>query len=281
MHFVASGGELKMDRLPVQPFYGNACEIDRKVHILTLYQQPKKRYHLIEKLASLMRHKFAIPKQYWRLAADAVFKHECIDEKQLPKARRPIPAAEQAELKALAEKHEDEFEALDAEVQVEPYFECKCDAPKVDQHVQTEAEPEPEAEAEAELKKDASVQTMGTIQPEMLPGLKCKNRMLLAEDEQQVSGKVLVSKTKEVNRANWQFPNFIRKAYSMEDSVNFMQRMGVEVPKRIATDKDYKQLMANVKQHLAKRDADRADADMFLHLMRGGEPSSENQGSSM
>ena len=27
-------------------------------------------------------------------------------------------------------------------------------------------------------------------------------------------------------------------------------------------------------------DADRADADMFLHLMRGGEPSSENQGSS-
>ena len=114
----------------------------------------------------------------------------------------------------------------------------------------------------------------------MLPGLKCKNRMLLAEDEQQVSGKVLVSKTKEVNRANWQFPNFIRKAYSMEDSVNFMQRMGVEVPKRIATDKDYKQLMANVKQHLAKRDADRADADMFLHLMRGGEPSSENQGSS-
>ena len=33
----------------------------------------------------------------------------------------------------------------------------------------------------------------------MLPGLKCKNRMLLAEEEQQVSGKVLVSKTKEVN----------------------------------------------------------------------------------
>ena len=82
-----------------------------------------------ENEASIIRHKFAISKQYWRLAADDVFKHECIDEKQLLKARRPIPAAEQAELKALTEKHEDEFEALDAEVQVEPYFECKCDTP--------------------------------------------------------------------------------------------------------------------------------------------------------
>ena len=114
---------------------------------------------MIEKLASIMRHKFAISKQYWRLAADDVFKHECIDEKQLLKARRPIPAAEQAELKALADKHEDEFEAFDAEVQVEPYFECKYDTPKFDQHVQTEAE----SEAEAELKREASVQMMGTI----------------------------------------------------------------------------------------------------------------------
>ena len=146
MHYVASGGELKMDRLPVQPFYGDACEVDRKVHILTLYQQPKKRFHLIDKLASLMRQKFVISKQYWRLAADAVFKHECTDGKKLPKARRPIPAAEQAELKALAEKHEDEFEAPDAEVQAELAFECNCDAPKVNQHVQTEAEPEAKPE---------------------------------------------------------------------------------------------------------------------------------------
>ena len=57
---------------------------------------------MIEKLALLMRGKFIIPKQYWRLAADAAFKHECIDGKQLPKARKPIPAADQAELKALA-----------------------------------------------------------------------------------------------------------------------------------------------------------------------------------
>ena len=91
-----------MDRVPVQPFYGNPCEVGREVHILTLYEQPKKRHHLIEKLASLMRDKFAIPKQYWRLAADAAYKYECIDEKKLPKARKPIPAADQTALKALA-----------------------------------------------------------------------------------------------------------------------------------------------------------------------------------
>ena len=37
MHFLATGGDLKTDRVPVQPFYGNACEVDREVHILTLY----------------------------------------------------------------------------------------------------------------------------------------------------------------------------------------------------------------------------------------------------
>ena len=89
MHFLASGGDLKMDRLPVQPFYGHVWEVDQEVHIQTLYKQPKKRYHLIEKLASLMRNKFAIPKQYWRLAADAAYKHECISGR-LPKARKQM-----------------------------------------------------------------------------------------------------------------------------------------------------------------------------------------------
>ena len=150
MHFLVSGGDLKMDRLPVQPFYGNPWEMSKDVHIQTLYKQPKKRYHLIEKLASLMRDKFFIPKQYWRVAADAAFKHECIDEKQLPKARKPIPAADQAELKALIEMHEDEFEPLDPEYQVEIPIECeRCDAPKSNKDVQTEAEPEVEIEPEA------------------------------------------------------------------------------------------------------------------------------------
>ena len=107
----------------------------------------------------------------------------------------------------------------------------------------------------------------------MLFGVKCKHRMLLAADEKQVSGKVLVSVTKDVNRANWQFPNFIRKAYSMEDSANFMQKMGVRMPAILADEKHYKQLMANVKEHLAEREA----ADMFLHLAGGGEPSNVNQ----
>ena len=55
--------------------------------------------------------------------------------------------------------HEDEFEPLDADMQVEMSFECeRCDAPKVDQDVQTEAEPEAGIEPEAKLEmKDASV----------------------------------------------------------------------------------------------------------------------------
>ena len=91
MHYVVSGGDLEVDSVPVQPFYGSPWEVNREVHIQTLYKQPKKRHHLIEKLASLMRNKFAIPKQYWRLAADAAYKHECIDEKQLPRARKQMP----------------------------------------------------------------------------------------------------------------------------------------------------------------------------------------------
>ena len=85
-------------------------------------------------------------------AADAAFKHECIDEKQLPKARRPITAADRAELKRLTEMHEDEFEELDPEYQVEMSDECeRCDAPKFDKDVQTEAEPEIEPEAKPEM----------------------------------------------------------------------------------------------------------------------------------
>ena len=152
MHFLVSGGDLELNSVPVQPFYGNPWEVGREVHVQTLYKQPKKRYHLIEKLAPLMRNKFFIPKQYWRVAADAAFKHECIDEKQLPKARRPITAADRAELKRLTEMHEDEVEELDPEYQVEMSDECeRCDAPKFDKDVQTEAEPEIEPEAKPEM----------------------------------------------------------------------------------------------------------------------------------
>ena len=41
-----------------------------------------------------MRQKVVIPKSYWLLAADAAYKHERIDGKQLPKARKPIAAAD-------------------------------------------------------------------------------------------------------------------------------------------------------------------------------------------
>ena len=50
--------------------------------------------------------------------------------------------------------HEDEFEPLDADMQVEMSFECeRCNAPKVDQDVQTEAE------AEAKIAPEAKPET--------------------------------------------------------------------------------------------------------------------------
>ena len=39
----------------------------------------------------MMQQKLVIPKQYWLVAADAAYKHECIDEKQLPRARKQMP----------------------------------------------------------------------------------------------------------------------------------------------------------------------------------------------
>ena len=111
---------------------------------------------------------------------------------------------------------------------------------------------------------------MGELHSNMLHGVKCRSSMLLAADEEQVSGKVLVSWTKKVNRANWQFPNFIDKAYGDKASADFLFSMHVTMPKGLSTAKFYKQLAANAKEYVAKR-----DADAFLHLM-AGEPSNYN-----
>ena len=112
---------------------------------------------------------------------------------------------------------------------------------------------------------------MGELHSNMLHGVKCRRSMLLAADEEQVSGKVLVSRTKKVNRANWQFPNFISKAYGEKASADFLYSMHVTMPQELATAKDYKQLAANAKDYVTKR-----DADAFLHLM-AGEPSNVEQ----
>ena len=85
-----------------------------------------------------------------------------------------------------------------------------------------------------------------------------------------MSGKVLVSKTKKVNRANWQFPNFLIKAYGNKTTADFLYKMHVRMPKELATAKDYSELAANAKEYVAKR-----DADAFLHLM-ADEPSNYN-----
>ena len=108
---------------------------------------------------------------------------------------------------------------------------------------------------------------MGELHSNMLHGVRCRGSMLLAADEEQVSGQVLVSWTKKVNRANWQFPNFIDKAYGDKASNDFLFGMHVTMPKGLSTAKFYEQLATNAKEYVAKR-----DADAFLHLM-AGEPS--------
>ena len=111
---------------------------------------------------------------------------------------------------------------------------------------------------------------MGELHSNMLLGVRCKRNMVLTKDEEQVSGKVLVSHTLKVNRANWQFPNFLPKAYGNQVTADFLQRMGVPMPKELAAAKDYRELAANATKYAARR-----DADAFLHVM-AGEPSNVN-----
>ena len=112
---------------------------------------------------------------------------------------------------------------------------------------------------------------MGELHTNMLLGVRCKRSFIVAEDEERVSGKVLVAHTRKVNRANWQFPNFIHKAYGNKTAADFLQIMGVTMPKPLATPKDFRQLAANAEEYVAKR-----DADAFLHEM-AGEPSNVEQ----
>ena len=128
------GGDRDPSSVPEQPFYGDAYQLHRDSHILCI-NKPRQAHYLREKLAELMSEKVVIPKQYWLLAADAAYRHECILGKQLPKARKPMKPAQEAELKALLEQEEDQFEALEPEMQVsEATLECeKCNTPKLAQ----------------------------------------------------------------------------------------------------------------------------------------------------
>ena len=80
---------------------------------------------------------------------------------------------------------------------------------------------------------------MGQLRPNMLLGVKCKHDLMLEKDAEEVSGKVLTARTRPVNRANWQFPNMLPQAYGNKATADFLFKMGVKMPKELATEKDY------------------------------------------
>ena len=113
----------------------------------------------------------------------------------------------------------------------------------------------------------------------MLEGVKCRHQMLMKRGETEVSGIVRISVTRQVNRDNWRYPNFISKAYNEKTSLRFLEEMRVPVEAfcDLNDEKDYKKLMKAVTKHVEDRDAKLADSDMFRRLMRGGEPSNVDQ----
>ena len=104
----------------------------------------------------------------------------------------------------------------------------------------------------------------------LVPGTRYEKQMLMTKDQIEPAGKVLQSATREVNRANWQYPNFISKAYGEKASLRFVKAMGIEVQAycNINDEKDFKKLTTDIKKHLAKRDAMRADMEKFNALRR-------------
>ena len=113
---------------------------------------------------------------------------------------------------------------------------------------------------------------MGELRPNMLRGVECnKHDLMLEKGETQVSGKVLTARTRPVNRANWRFPNFLPQSYGNKATADFLFKMGVKMPRVLATAKDYKELTRNAETYVAER-----DAAAFVHPM-AGEPSNGEQ----
>ena len=73
-----------------------------------------------------------------------------------------------------------------------------------------------------------------------------------------------------MNRENWQYPNFISKAYGEKASQRFVKAMGIDVQAycNLNDEKDFNKLTTDIKKHLAKRDAMRADMEKFDALRR-------------
>lgn len=119
--------------------------------------------------------------------------------------------------------------------------------------------------------KDASVQTMGEARyNRLVPGTMFKDGMLIKKGETEASGMVLTARTGRLSQENWQYPNFISKAYGEQASVKFVGAIGVFVKAfhRCDDEQDVQELSAAIKKHLTDRDEKRAIADEFRRLMR-------------
>ena len=113
----------------------------------------------------------------------------------------------------------------------------------------------------------------------VLPGTKRKAGKLMLKDEDEAGGHVLTSITKDVNLDNWRYPNFVGQAYGESAGIRFIEAMGITVPFDYDAndEQDAQKLAADIKKHLADRDAKLADAAMFRHLMRTGGSGKGNQ----
>ena len=122
---------------------------------------------------------------------------------------------------------------------------------------------------------------MGEIKPGVyLTGTKysSKRQMLMTMGEKKPTGKFMTSVTGAVNRANWQYPNFISKAYGESTSLSFIESMGIRVEFGcdLNVEKDCEKLKTDINNFLVERDAKHAFLDIFQRQMRGDKPSNDN-----
>ena len=122
---------------------------------------------------------------------------------------------------------------------------------------------------------------MGEIKPGVyLTGTKysSKRQMLMTMGEKKPTGKFMASATGAVNCANWQYPNFISKAYGESTSLSFIGSMGIRVEFGcdLNVEKDCEKLKTDINNFLVERDAKRAFLDIFQRQMRGDKPSNDN-----
>ena len=138
----------------------------------------------------------------------------------------------------------------------------KPDTPKVTRHVQTDYP-----------SKDESTQTMGWIPSRVnLMGAEYNSteQTLKTNEQMQPDGKVLTSYTTPVNRAHWNYPNGISKAYGERASVRFLKAMNVPVEAfyNENDEKDYKRMKATTDKLVKQREDRRKAMEKFQAMMR-------------